>query len=94
MRSAQRLRYTIFANEMGARLTPPPGTPPGIDADRFDAHCDHLLVHVIDPAGVLASRLVGTYRVLNPVGARRAGGYYSESEFDLAPLRPLAVKLQ
>ena len=90
VRSAQRLRYEIFSNEMGARLTPPPGTPPGCDADRFDAYCDHLLVHVIDPDGVLAPRLVGTYRVLNPVGARLAGGYYSESEFDLAPLRPLA----
>lgn len=91
VRSAQRLRYAIFANEMGARLTPPPGTAPGIDADRFDAYCDHLLVRVIDPAGVLAPRLVGTYRVLSPAGARRAGGYYSESEFDFAPLRPLAA---
>ena len=91
VRSAQRLRYAIFANEMGARLTPPPGTPPGCDADRFDAYCDHLLVHVIDPAGVLAPRLVGTYRVLNPAGARRAGGYYSDSEFDLAPLRSLSA---
>lgn len=90
VRSAQRLRYAIFANELGARLTPPPGTAPGCDADRFDAYCDHLLVHVIDPAGVLAPRLIGTYRVLNPDGARRAGGYYSDSEFDLAPLRPLS----
>lgn len=91
MRSAQRLRYAIFAHEMGARLTPPPGTAPGIDADRFDAYCDHLLVRVIDPTGVLEPRLVGTYRVLNPAGARRAGRYYSESEFDLAPIRPLAA---
>jgi putative hemolysin len=92
VRAAQRLRYAIFANEMGARLTPPPGTAPGCDADRFDAYCDHLLVHVIDPAGALAPRLVGTYRVLNPDGARRAGGYYSESEFDLTPLRSLSAR--
>jgi putative hemolysin len=91
VRSAQRLRYAIFANEMGARLSPPPGTAPGCDADRFDAYCDHLLVHVIDPDGTAAPRLVGTYRVLNPDGARRAGGYYSDSEFDLGPLRSLSA---
>ena len=89
LRAAQRLRYTIFADEMGARLTPPPGTEPGRDADRFDPFCDHLLVHLVDPLGEEAARLVGTYRVLGPDGARRAGGYYTEGEFDLAPLRAL-----
>lgn len=89
VRAAQRLRYAIFAGEMGARLTAPPGAAPGCDADRFDDYCDHLLVHVVDPLGEEPARLVGTYRMLSPDGARRAGGYYSESEFDLAPLRPL-----
>jgi putative hemolysin len=89
VRAAQRLRYAIFAGEMKARLTPPPGTAPGCDADRFDTYCDHLLVHIVDPLGMEPARLVGTYRVLRPDGARRAGGYYTESEFDLAPLRPL-----
>jgi putative hemolysin len=89
VRAAQRLRYAIFAGEMGARLATLPGIPPGCDADRFDAFCDHLLVHVVDPTGEMPARLVGTYRLLSPDGARRAGGYYSESEFDLGPLRPL-----
>lgn len=89
IRAAQRLRYAIFADEMGARLAVPRGGAPGLDADRFDAYCDHLLVRIVDPAGIRPSRLVGTYRVLGPGSARRAGGYYSESEFDLAPLRPL-----
>jgi putative hemolysin len=96
LRAAQRLRYSIFAGEMGARLVAPPGTPAGCDADRFDPFCDHLLVHIVDPLGEEPSQLVGTYRVLSPEGARRAGGYYSESEFDLAPLqslRPTAVEL-
>jgi putative hemolysin len=87
--AAQRLRYAIFAGELGAHLTRLPGNAPGCDADRFDAYCDHLLVHVVDPLGEEPAKLVGTYRVLRPEGARRAGGYYSESEFDLAPLRPL-----
>lgn len=89
VRAAQQLRYAIFAGEMGARLTTLPGTVPGCDADRFDAYCDHLLVHVVDPLDRQPPRLVGTYRVLRPEAARRAGGYYAESEFDLMPLRPL-----
>jgi putative hemolysin len=89
LRAAQRLRYAVFADEMGARLTPPPGTEPGRDVDRFDAFCDHLLVHLVDPLFDAPARLVGTYRVLGPDGARRAGGYYTEGEFDLAPLRAL-----
>ena len=35
----QRLRYRVFAGEMGARLDCP---IPGIDADLFDMYCDHL----------------------------------------------------
>jgi putative hemolysin len=89
LREAQRLRYAIFAGEMGAHLAPLPGTEPGCDADRFDEFCDHLLVHAVAPLGDAPRRLVGTYRVLGPDGARRAGGYYSETEFDLAPLRAL-----
>lgn len=34
-------------------------------------------------------RVVGTYRVLTPHQARRAGSYYSESEFDLSGLGPV-----
>ena len=89
VRAAQRLRYAIFAGEMGARLMVPPDTGPGCDADRFDEYCDHLLVHIVDLLCEEPAQLVGTYRVLSPDGARRAGGYYSESEFDLAPLEPL-----
>jgi putative hemolysin len=85
VRAAQRLRYRVFAEEMGARLVPPPGTPAGHDADRFDAHCDHLLVRTLD-AG---REVVGTYRVLTPAAAARAGGLYTETEFDIGRVRPL-----
>ena len=87
VREAQRLRFRVFAGEMGARLAPPEGTPPGHDADAFDGHCEHLLVHAQGPAG--DRRLVGTYRVLMPASARRLGSYYSEGEFDLSPLHRL-----
>jgi putative hemolysin len=89
VREAQRLRHSIFVGEMGARLAPPPGTPDGVDADEFDRHCDHLLVRVREVGSDEPGQLVGTYRVLGPEAARRAGACYTEGEFDLAPLAPL-----
>ena len=85
VRRAQALRHRVFVGEMGARITPPRGTPPGLDADAFDPFCEHLLV--VAGQGD-AAEVVGTYRVLTPDAARRAGGYYSETEFDLTRLRP------
>lgn len=44
VRQAQRLRYQVFAVEMGANL---PTTLPGRDVDLFDSYCEHLLVRVL-----------------------------------------------
>ena len=95
VREAQRLRHAVFVGEMGARLTPPAGTPAGLDVDSFDPFCEHLLVRAIEADGA-AGPVIGTYRVLTPSAAQRAGGLYSETEFDLAPLaalRPRIVEL-
>ena len=81
VREAQRLRHAVFAGEMGARLA---GPEPGVDEDRFDELCDHLLVR--DAA---SGEVVGTYRILAPSAAREAGGCYSSQEFDLARLEHL-----
>ena len=78
---AQALRFDVFHTEMGARSTPEQART-GRDLDALDAHCDHLLV--IDTAADDA--LVGTYRLLDPEGARAAGGWYSAGEFDLTPM--------
>lgn len=75
VRESQQLRHAIFAGEMGARLETP---EPGLDVDRFDAYCDHILVR-----DVATARVVASTRVLTDAGARRAGGFYSASEFDL-----------
>jgi putative hemolysin len=97
VRAAQRLRYRVFAGEMLARLSPPPGTQPGLDADGFDPYCDHLLVRAVQPGDAPGqAEVVGTYRVLPPARARAAGGFYTDTEFDLAPLsalRPRALEL-
>lgn len=95
VRMAQRLRYRVFADEMGAHLPAPEGVPQGHDVDRFDDFCEHVLVCAwqMDDA---APQVVGTYRLLTPEAAVRAGGCYSETEFDMAPLaalRPRMVEL-
>lgn len=95
VRMAQRLRYRVFAQEMGVHLPAPRGTPQGHDVDRFDDFCEHVLVLAWQAEGA-GPQVVGTYRVLTPEAAVRAGGCYSETEFDmgrLAPLRPRMVEL-
>jgi len=90
--AAQRLRYQVFAEEMGAKLRVPAGSPAGHDIDLFDPYCEHLLVRLAGP-GPDTGMVIGTYRVLTPDSAKRVGGLYSETEFDLIRLRPLRAKM-
>jgi putative hemolysin len=85
VRAAQRLRYDVFAGEMGARLNT---TIPGHDVDLFDNYCEHLLVR--DQA---SGQVIGTYRVLTPAQAKRVGSTYSDTEFDLTRLRSLRERM-
>lgn len=85
--AAQRLRFQVFAQEMGANLPNSPSWLVGHDIDEFDAHCRHLLVVAKADTGV--EEVVATCRVLMPEGARRAGRLYSDGEFDLSPLSDL-----
>ncbi len=78
---AQRLRYKVFAEEMGANLV---SAASGHDIDEFDEHCEHLLVREAD-----TGRVIGAYRLLPPENARKLGRFYSESEFDLSRLTHL-----
>lgn len=89
--AAQALRYQVFFRELGAiadRMT----RRTRRDADSFDAICDHLLViesSAPDQCSDLCvdgGQVVGTYRLLRQDVAQRNGGFYSRSEFDLAPL--------
>ncbi|WP_414896353.1 GNAT family N-acyltransferase [Roseateles sp.] len=92
VREAQQLRYRVFAEEMGARLNVPNGAPAGHDIDTFDPFCEHLLVREVS-RGDEPGQVVGTYRVLTPAAAKRAGGLYSETEFDLTRLRSLRANM-
>lgn len=75
IRDAQRLRYRIFAEDMGAKLHT---LVPGHDVDEFDDHCHHLLVW--DES---AQMIAGYTRILLQEDAQRAGRFYSETEFHL-----------
>ncbi len=81
VQEAQRIRFKVFGDEMGANL---PNPDLGLDVDRFDEYCDHLLVRNNDD-----DKVVGTYRMLPPEQAVKAGGYYSETEFDMSRLANL-----
>lgn len=85
VRQAQRLRFSVFSGEMGAHLRTPLA---GHDIDRFDDFCEHLLVR--DAA---SGEVIGTYRVLTPGQACRAGGTYTATEFNLAPLGAIASRM-
>lgn len=92
MRRAQRLRYDVFYKEMSA-------TPNFMvelrrrDKDPYDAVCDHLLVvdHAVTTtvspwSSARRPEVVGTYRVLRQDVASRHNGFYTQGEYDIAPL--------
>lgn len=84
--AACRLRFTVFNVELGEGLESSYET--GLDTDRFDDVCDHLLVE-----DKVSRRVVGTYRMQSGETAARQMGYYSEQEFNLAPYEPLRASI-
>jgi putative hemolysin len=82
LRAAQRLRYDVFVRELGGGGGELVDHAAGLERDRFDAHFDHMiLMHKGSDA------VIGVYRLLRGCGAQAAGGFYSESEYDLSPLK-------
>ena len=68
-----KLRYKVFHNEFRKRKI-----PFGIDLDRFDFICDHLVI--ID---VATKELIGTYRIIS---SEFSQDFYSASEFDISEI--------
>jgi putative hemolysin len=88
---AQRLRYEVFYEEMSAQ----PGLIAAmrrLDQDAYDAVCDHLLVVDRADSGTIGwvhrrrPKVAGTYRVLRQERAERTLGFYTQREYDIAPL--------
>jgi putative hemolysin len=83
---AQRLRYDVFYREMSA-IPSPAMREAGRDFDKFDEVCDHLLVvdrSAHDDEG--APLVVGTYRLMRDEYAAKSGGFYTATEYDIAPM--------
>ena len=89
VRQAQALRYRVFVGELGGGGDGVDHAA-GIEADAFDAWCRHLLL--FDNAAPGAP-VVGAYRLLDNEAAARAGRFYSETEFDLGPLKASGRRL-
>jgi putative hemolysin len=92
LRLAQRLRYDVFYKEMSAV----PSLTVQVrkrDIDPSDEVCDHLLVVDLHATaqtknwrGRPMPRVVGTYRVLRQDVAERTLGFYTQGEYNIAPL--------
>lgn len=89
VRQAQALRYRVFVDELGGGGDGVDHTA-GIEADEFDDWCRHLLL--IDNSAP-GGPVVGAYRLLDHAAATRAGRFYSETEFDLGPLKASGRRL-
>ncbi len=82
VRASQALRYQVFAVEMGAKVD---GEREQLDVDGYDPYCHHLLVR-----DQTTGLVVGSTRMLLDLDAGEAGGFYSESEFDIQAIRRLS----
>lgn len=78
--AAQRLRWQIFYEAMGAI---PDGMAHGLDVDPYDEVCDHLLVEDQEED---CKHVIGTYRMLRQSVAEKNRGFYSADEYNLRPV--------
>ena len=81
VRAAQALRFEVFNLELNEGLEQSHAS--GLDADPFDAVCDHLLIEHLP-----THQIVGTYRLQTGVNAASKLGFYSAQEFDFTPFEP------
>lgn len=88
IRKAQRLRFKVFYEE-GQAVPPQRVALTRRDVCSFDKYCDHLLVIDRDKLNRLGRRkpkVVGVYRLLRREIAAGHQGFYSGTEFAIAPL--------
>ncbi|MEM1275909.1 MAG: GNAT family N-acyltransferase [Pseudomonadota bacterium] len=86
VRAAQRLRYRVFVEEMGATPSPEDAEDRR-EKDRYDPYFEHLLLIDNDCTRPEIERgVVGVYRLMRDVKAHEGIGFYGASEYDLAKL--------
>ncbi|WP_039018038.1 GNAT family N-acetyltransferase [Halocynthiibacter namhaensis] len=92
LEAAQRLRYRVFVDELGGDGTLVDHEQK-LERDRFDPFFDHLLLLDHNRDNHPDGPVVGVYRLMQGEAAKRAGSFYSESEYDLAALKSSGRKL-
>ena len=90
--AAQRLRYRVFVEELGADgdLVDHAAR---LEKDRFDPFFDHLILFDETWAGDRIDAAIGVYRLMPDDRAAAAGRFYSEDEYDLTPLKQSGRRL-
>lgn len=83
---AERLRYRVFVEEMGAKARPEEHIQRR-ERDDFDPFFDHLILEDLSPVSSdPLDRVVGVYRLMRDDTARVGRGFYSAAEYDLRPI--------
>jgi putative hemolysin len=90
--AAQRLRYRVFVQELGAD-GPLVDHQAQLERDAFDAVFDHLLLIDTRRDAAALEDVVGVYRLLPGAKLTMGQQFYSEDEFDLTALRASGRKL-
>ncbi len=75
--SALRLRFYVFNIELGEGLDE--SYEKKLDEDKYDNHCDHLIV--IENT---TNEVIGTYRVQDNESAESGEGFYTANEFNIS----------
>ncbi len=81
--AAQRLRYRVFVQEMGAS-TSERNHELARECDQYDPLFDHLILK--DNTKSDKENVIGVYRLLRGEIAKQSNGFYSATEFDLSQL--------
>ena len=92
LRAAQRLRYRVFVQELGA-TGPMVDHAVALERDAFDPHFDHLLLIDTRRDAAALEDVVGVYRLLPSDRLAQVGRFYSEDEYDLTALKSSGRKL-
>lgn len=92
LRAAQRLRYQVFVEELGAS-GPMVDHEARLEKDAYDEVFEHLLLIDDRRRASGLDHVVGVYRLLTSERMALIGRYYSEDEFDLSPLKASGRKL-
>ncbi|NNE99805.1 MAG: GNAT family N-acetyltransferase [Pyrinomonadaceae bacterium] len=79
LESVLRLRFDVFKRELSDNDSLERES--GIDFDKYDLHCEHLIVTDRE-----TGETVGTYRLNTIERARTAGGFYAYTEFSIEDL--------